>query len=180
MKERILFLVRNLHSQNEQFVHQSFLGVEMFSLKKLLILLLLSVLVAGSTWAASAGFNVQIRLRTPISITKVTDLDFGTVETGTATYTVNANAGPHSAGAAATSASFTVSGESGAVANVTVPASTVVTSGANNLTVSLAAQAATFTFTGASQTFYVGGSVDVTGAPAGLYTGSSTLTMLYQ
>ena len=73
-----------------------------------------------------------------ITIAKLTDLNFGGVDTGAATYTVNANAGPHSAGTGATAASFTVQGENGQSANVSFGANPVtITDGTTNLSVTL-------------------------------------------
>ena len=152
------------------------------------VLTLLGVLLflgSSAAFAASAPFSVSVTIRTPITVTKVTDLDFGTVESVATTYTVNAVAGTgsptHSAGAAAVAASFTVSGEAGQTANVTLSPSTVTAAnGANNVSVILAAEANTYTFPG-SGTFYVGGSVSLVGTEvSGPYVGSSTLQLLYQ
>jgi len=146
----------------------------------------LLILGSSAAFAAnSATFNVTVTIRTPITVTKVTDLDFGTVESVIATYTVNAVAGTgsptHSAGATAVAASFTVSGEAGQTANVTLTPSTVTaTSGANNVSITLSPEANTYTFPG-SGTFFVGGSVSLVGTEvSGVYTGSSTLQLLYQ
>jgi hypothetical protein len=97
---------------------------------------------------------------------------------------VNAVAGvgspTHSAGASAQAAAFSISGESGAIATVTVPATATITSGANSITVNLTPEAGTHTFSGGAEVFYVGGDLDVTGKPAGAYSGSSTITLVYQ
>lgn len=137
--------------------------------------------------AASANFNVSVTIRQAISITKVTDLTFGTVDAAATTYTVNANGSAQTgAGTGATAASFTISGESAAVANVTFSANPVTVTcaacaGTPTLSVTLTPQATTHTFTGASETFYVGGSVTPTVSTAsGAYTGTATLNLIYQ
>lgn len=150
------------------------------------ILLAVAVLmVLGSGLALAANpepFNVKITIRQAITIAKVTDLNFGGVDTGAATYTVNANAGPHTAGTGATAASFTVQGENGQTANVSFGANPVtISNGATNLSVTMTQQSPTLLFTGAAQTFYVGGAVTLVGTETtGLYTGSATLAMVYQ
>ena len=134
----------------------------------------------------SATFNVNITIRTPIVVTKVTDLDFGTVESvAAATYTVNPVAGTgsptHSAGVTARAASFTVTGEAGQTALVFLtPNPVTAVNGANTVSINLTPEAGPYTFPFPA-TFYVGGDVTLTGAePSGLYTTTATLQVLYQ
>ena len=149
-------------------------------LKNLAITGIAVLIGAGVAWAASDTFNVLMTVRQPITVTNTAALDFGTVEVGAGVQTVNANAGPHSAGVTAQAATFDLTGEGTAVADVTLAATTVITDGTNNLTVTLTPQSATHTFTGGTDVFYVGGTVDVTAAVAGSYTGTETLTLIYQ
>ncbi|HKJ00262.1 MAG TPA: DUF4402 domain-containing protein [bacterium] len=138
--------------------------------------------------AAPVPFNVTITIRQAISITKLTDLDFGTVETVSSptTYTVLPASAPGSgAGTAATAASFTIQGEATQVANVSFTANpvTVTCSApcAGSLSVNLTPEATTHTFSGAAETFYVGGDVQVISTTqAGVYTGTANLSLVYQ
>ena len=151
--------------------------------RTLLAALAMLLLGAGAAFAANPEpFNVMITIRQAITIAKVTDLDFGGVDTGAATYTVNANAGPHSAGTGAVAASFTIQGENGQTADVSFGANPVsITNGTDTLNVTLNPENTTHTFTGAAETFYVGGSVTLGGTESsGLYTGNATLSMVYQ
>jgi hypothetical protein len=151
--------------------------------------LLLLLLGAGSVLAANPEtFNVLITIRQAIAITKVDDLDFGRVEAGAATYTVTAAAGAQpGAGTGAIAASFDVTGESGQTATValganpvTINCTTPLTCGAETLAVNLTQSTAAHTFTAGTDQIYVGGSVDVTGASAGQFTGSTTISLVYQ
>jgi hypothetical protein len=150
------------------------------------ILLAASLLLAfGGSLALAANpepFNVRITIRQAITIAKVTDLEFGGVDTGAATYTVNPSVGPHTAGTGAAAASFTVQGENGQTADVSFGSNPVtITNGTDNLSVTMTRQSPTLLFTGAPQTFYVGGSVTLVGTEStGLYTGAATLSMVYQ
>jgi Domain of unknown function (DUF4402) len=157
-------------------------------MKRILIALAaLLVLGGGSALAASASFNVNITIRQAIVIAKQTDLNFGTVETGSATYTVLAAASAGSgAGAGATSAWFKVTGESGQSATVSFTSNPVTvdctpTCG-TPLSVTLTLDSvlgSTLPFTAGPDNYYVGGSVDVTGANAGVYSGAATLQVIY-
>lgn len=156
--------------------------------KLLLVTLMLLLAAGGAAQAASGTFDVDITVRTPITITWQSDLTFGTVEADGSNYTVNAVAGsgspPHSAGQTAQAAWFDIQGENGATADVILPASaTVDDGGGNTLSVNLSPQAATHTFDGTVQAFYIGGSVTVPGGTTpGTYTTASpvTFTLLYQ
>lgn len=149
--------------------------------KKLAIAGAALLLGVGVAWAASDTFSVLMTVRQPITVSNTDALDFGTVEVGTGVQTVNATAGPHSAGVTANAAAFNLTGEATAVADVTLAATTIINDGgANNLTVTLTPQSTTHTFTGGTDVFYVGGTVDVTSAVAGSYTGTETLTLIYQ
>jgi len=154
-------------------------------MKQLLIASALLLTLAGGTVLAAnpEPFNVQITLRQAISITKVTDLNFGGVDTGAASYTVSAASGAQTgAGTGAAAASFTIVGEAGQTAGVTFGTNPVsITNGTNTISVTLTPQAATHTFTGAAETFYVGGGLTLGGSETtGVYTGTASLSLIYQ
>ena len=133
----------------------------------------------------------------PISVTKSSDLNFGTIVrpgSGSGTVTIDADTGVRSfAGGvlatpnnAASRAGYVVSGEGGQAFSITVPPSIVMTKGASSLTVTTTA-----THTGSQVLssaigsaggygFGVGGSFPVTSTTAtGTYTGSFTVTVNY-
>ena len=152
-------------------------------MRKLLPATLVLLLLSGAAWAASTNFNVTINIRQAITITKISDLDFGTVEAGSTTYTVAAATSGHNAGASATAATFDVDGTDGAAATVQVSSPVTVTGlnlgGTGSVALSLSATNITFP-SGTPERVYVGGSIDVTGLAADDYSGSSTITVLYQ
>lgn len=153
-------------------------------MKRTALVLLILLVFGGAAYAANPEpFNVQITIRQAITITKLTDLDFGAVDTGAATYTVTADAGPYgSAGTGAQAASFTIQGEAGQTASVSFGTNPVsVSNGTDSRNVTLTAQTGTHNFSGGAETFYVGGSITLDGLEStGVYTGSSTLSLVYQ
>ncbi|MCH8077155.1 MAG: DUF4402 domain-containing protein [SAR324 cluster bacterium] len=152
-------------------------------MKKLLIGLILLLFSGTLAFAANPEtFSINMVIRQVITISNTAPLDFGTLELIANTYTVNACACPHSAGAGASSATFTVQGENLAVADVTFVTNPItITDGATVRNVTLTV-ASTHTFNGAAQTLYVGGSVtlDATETTGGTYTGTAQLQMVYQ
>ena len=146
---------------------------------------------------ASVSTTGDVRIVQPISITKNSDLAFGTVvkpTTGTNDIVINATTGARTrtgAGDAALAtstsgrATFTVGGEGAQTFAVTVPATFDMTSSANTITVTLAASGATGTLSGSlgsagTATFGVGGTFPITSAQAsGNYTGTFTTTVDY-
>ncbi len=150
---------------------------------------------AQSTATASA--NSTTRIIQAITLTKTADLAFGNIvkpSTGTATasigsgadtLTVSGGTGAAAASGATSRAKFTVGGEGGQTFAVTVPASMTMTSGANNITVTLTGDAATGTISGAlgtsgTATVNVGGSFTLPNTQAsGNYTGSFNVTVAY-
>lgn len=127
-------------------------------------------------------FNVNLVIRQVITIANTGALDFGTIELAAGGLTVNANGGPHSAGAGAAAATFTVQGESGATADVSIVSNPItITDGTTNVSVTLTLSAATHTFTGGAETLFVGGSLTLAGTETtGSYTGTAQLQMVYQ
>ena len=151
-------------------------------MKKGLGLTLVMMLLAGSLYAASSTFNVQMMIRQPIAITQVSALNFGTIELpAVATnYTVVPGAGPHTAGTAATAAQFSVTGEPTALATASIPASVTAVNGATTLTFNLALSQTAITFGAGATTLYVGGNVNVPStATLGTYATTALLTVLY-
>lgn len=135
------------------------------------------VLSAGSAYAASDTFDINVVIRQPITVNNTRALDFGTLNADSGSYSIDAQA----SSGFGQSAEFEIVGEAGLAADVTLPASTTVTNGGGDtITVNLTLEAPTYTFSGGTEYFYVGGSLDTTGAVPGTYTGQETLTLLYQ
>jgi hypothetical protein len=144
---------------------------------------------AVSANAATATADARARILAPITVTKNTDLDFGTIVVGTTAGTATVStAGARTCTAAlvctggtVSAANFSVSGTSGAVVTVATPASVSLASGANNMSASLTSSAATVTLTGGTGTFNVGGVLSVGASQAaGNYVGTFTVTVDYQ
>jgi hypothetical protein len=146
--------------------------------------LALLLLGAGTALATDQAFSVTMVMRQAITISAGATLDFGTVENVPATlYTVNPNAGPHTAGATAAAALFTVQGENLAVGDVTfVNNPVVIDDGTTNINVTLSLAGGvpdTINFTGAPQNLYVGGSFTVPGgATNGSYSNTAATAIL--
>jgi len=149
---------------------------------------LLSMVATPAAFAANPEpFDVTIKIREPITITENAFLDFGVIDVPAAltTYTVAAAATGHSAGTGANAADFTVTGESGYAADVSVTSPVSATVGATTLNFNLQLASGTATdvinFAGSPITVYVGGAVDVpAGADAGTYTTTSQISVVYQ
>ncbi len=110
-----------------------------------------ALLAMGSTAAsaapASANAVAKAKVLKQLTITKNSDLDFGTIVTGTAASTVSVDAaGVLTCGAGLTcsqtpaAAKFTVTGSNNAVVTVTAPTSVTLASGTNTMTASLSVQ----------------------------------------
>lgn len=151
---------------------------------------------ATSTTSASAT------IFRPITLTKNTDLRFGTIvrpTTGSDTVTIDATDGTRAlasnSAVALTSgahvspgrATFTVAGEGGQAFSITVPASFNMTrtGGSETIAIALTASATSGTLSGAlassgSASFGVGGAMPVTSSTAsGAYAGSFVTTVAY-
>lgn len=158
-----------------------------------------AVLLAGLTTAANAQStayaSTTATLIAPISISKVADMNFGTIaSSGTAGtvvlgYTDNASVtggvSSPNGGAGATTASFNVTGEGTNSFSVAVPTTiTLSDGGANTLSVTgiSADSDVQGTLVAGTSTIKVGATLTVpAGAPAGTYTNTSTdvATALY-
>ena len=80
-----------------------------------------------------------------------------------------------------TAAGFTIGGTTGQVATISVPATVTLNSGANSMSASLAASAATTTLVANAGAFSVGGTLSVGANQAdGDYAGTFTATVNYQ
>lgn len=143
---------------------------------------------ASAAHAATATATAKARVLAPLTLTNTSDLDFGTIVSGTAASTVGVSpAGVVSCGAGltcigtTTAAGFNLGGTSGANVVISVPANVTLTSGANNMTATLTSSASTVTLTGTGGTFSVGGSLTVgANQAAGNYSGTFTATANYQ
>lgn len=154
-----------------------------------------ALLVAGPALAqsssATATANATANVVAAIAISKTTDMDFGKVVTGATLGTVvlstagarSATGGTKLGNAGATAAAaFSVSGESGATYAITLPTSSTLTSGANNMTVNTFTSnpSATGTLTGGTQALAVGATLNVGASQAsGAYTGTFDVTVAY-
>ena len=145
--------------------------------------------------SATATASATTTIIQPISISKSTDLAFGTIvkpASGTSTISVN-SAGVRSitGNAVATNASgvsralFNVTGEGASVFSISVPASFSMSSGSNSLVVTTSASAASATLSGpvgsqGSATFGVGGSfLLASNTASGAYSGNFVVTVTY-
>jgi hypothetical protein len=158
----------------------------------------LAAVPAAAQSSATASATSTSRITAPITLTKDTDLAFGTVvrtsDANSNTVTINETTGARTitgAGSGALVASttsratYSVSGEGGQTFAITVPGTVVMTSGANNLTVNLTGSAASGTLSGSlgsagSATFGVGGNFSLGQSQAsGAYSGSFNTTVAY-
>ena len=149
--------------------------------------------------SASVTTNGTAKIVQPITLTKVTDLAFGTIvkssNATTNTFTIDPTSGAlavtgSGTGVAdtsttATRAAFTVGGEGGQTFSLTVPASFVLSSSGNNITVTLTNTGTTGTLSNAigsagSATVGVGGNFAISNTQAsGAYSGTFTTTVAY-
>ena len=146
---------------------------------------------------ASANANGTTKIIQPIAIAKLTDLAFGTVvrpSTGTNSVVINQTTGARTQtgtgnGALITSttsrATFTVTGEGASTFAISIPGTVVMSNGAQNITVTLVASAATGTISSTigntgTATIGVGGSFPTAATTAsGNYTGTFATTVTY-
>ncbi len=147
--------------------------------------------------SATATASATTTIIQPLSISKSTDLVFGTIvkpSTAAATIAISATGGGRTitgGNALATGSStssralFNVNGEGGSVFSISVPASFAMISGSNSLVVSTTASAGSATLSGSlgsqgSASFGVGGSFQLaTNTPSGAYSGNFIVTVSY-
>lgn len=142
--------------------------------------------------AASATANVSASIVPAISITKNTDMSFADViASGSAGTVVLSTAGARSAtggavlgnGSGAAAAAFTVSGDPSSTYSITLPSSTTITSGGNNMTVNTFTSNPSGTGTlsgGGTQALAVGATLQVgANQVEATYTGTFDVTVAY-
>jgi hypothetical protein len=149
--------------------------------------------------SATQSTTGTTRVIQPITLTKNTDLGFGSVvkpNAGTNTVEINASTGSRTvtgggdaalAPSASGRATYTVAGEGGQTFSISTPVTfdMTKTGGSDTITVTLSQSAATGTISGAlgntgSATFGVGGSFPVAASTAsGNYTGTFDVTVAY-
>ena len=146
----------------------------------------------NSATATAAGSATIIQA---ISLANNTGLAFGAIvkpTSGTGTVSIDATTGARtltgvvSGGALASNrATFTASGEGASTFSISVPSTFSLTTGTNSLVVTTSQSATTATLSGSigttgSQTFGVGGTINVASATAsGAYTGNLVVTVQY-
>jgi hypothetical protein len=142
--------------------------------------------------SATNSCNATATIVTGISLTKTADLNFGSVVPGGAAgAVVMSPAGARSATGGASlgsstgssAGSFTVAGLASAAYSITLPASTTIASGGNNMTVDTFASTPSGTGTlsgGGTQTLSIGATLHVAASqPTGTYSGSFNVTVTY-
>ncbi|HEV7233206.1 MAG TPA: DUF4402 domain-containing protein [Sphingorhabdus sp.] len=157
----------------------------------------IALLGAAAAALASTGANAATQTATAevdivaaVTLTQDAGLDFGVVASSAAAGTVTLPTGSNTrtCSAAVTCVGtanrgqFTVgNATSGYVVAITVPAATTLASGANTMSLTLNPSMTSFTSTGVSQIFYVGGTLSVgANQAAGTYTGTYNVSADYQ
>lgn len=146
--------------------------------------------VAADAAPASASATARARVLKQITVANTSDLDFGTIVAGTAASTVDVTtAGARTCGAGltctgtTTAANFNITGTVGSIVTISSPATATLTSGANNMTVTLNRSASTLTLAAGAVNgaVTVGGSLGLAANQAdGAYTGTFSVTVDYQ
>lgn len=143
---------------------------------------------ATSAHAATASATAKAKILRQVTVTNSSDLQFGTIVTGASAATVAINAaGVRTCGAGlvcsgtSTAAAFAVTGTTGQIVTVSVPATISLTSGTNSMSATLAASAASLTLVANAGSFSVGGTLSVGANQAdGDYAGTFSATVNYQ
>jgi hypothetical protein len=151
---------------------------------------LLASLGMGATaaHAATASATAKARILRQVTVTNTSDLQFGTiVSSPTAAKVTVSTTGTRTCGTGlvcsgtATAAAFGVTGTSGQVVTVSVPATVTLSSGSNSMSSTLNASASTLTLAANAGSFTVGGELSVGASQAdGDYAGTFTATVDYQ
>ena len=143
---------------------------------------------ATAAQAATATATAKAKILRQVTVTNTTDLQFGTIVSGTASSTVVVSStGARTCGtglvcsSTSTAANFDVTGTSGQVVTVSVPASVTLSSGTNSMTASLASSNSSLTLAANAGSFSVGGTLSVGANQAdGDYSGTFAATVDYQ
>lgn len=159
-------------------------------IKALMVAGVAAIAMGGTAaYAATASATAKAKILKQVTVTKSSDLEFGTVVTSTGPATVLiSTAGTRTCGAGlvcsgtTAAAAFGIGGTTGQTVTISAPATVNLTSGAASMTATLLASAATRTLSGtAADQFSVGGSLAVGANQAdGDYTGSFNVTVDYQ
>lgn len=140
--------------------------------------------------AASATFDASANIQTAIQITNAANLNFANIvpsSSAAGTVLINTSGGrtcdPALSCAGTTAAAeFDVIGSDGATYSITLPSAANIASGPNNMLVDgfVSSVGAVGTLTGGSETFNVGGTLNVgINQAVGAYTGTFSVTVEY-
>lgn len=150
--------------------------------------IILGTLVLGATGAqaASTTATAKAKILQQVAVTNTSDLDFGTIVTGTAASTVAiGSTGTRTCGAGLTcsgstaAAGFSVLGTIGQTVTISTTNATLA-SGTNNMSTALTPSQATMVLA-ATNAFTVGGTLNVGANQAdGNYAGTFSVTVNYQ
>lgn len=143
---------------------------------------------ATAAEAATANGTARAKILRQVTITNTSDLEFGTIVTGAAASTVAVStAGARTCGAGlvctgtTTAANFDITGTTGQVVSVVVPANVTLSAGANSMTATLTSTNPLVTMVANAGAIQVGGTLAVAANQAdGDYAGTFTLTADYQ
>jgi Mat/Ecp fimbriae major subunit len=143
---------------------------------------------ATAAHAATASATAKAKILRQVTVTNTSDLQFGTIVSGTAASTVVvSSAGARTCGAGLvcsstfSAAGFNVTGTTGQVVTFRVPASVTLSSGSNSMTATLASSNSTGTLAANAASFSVGGTLSVGANQAdGDYAGTFDATVDYQ
>ncbi len=148
-----------------------------------------AAMVSTGANAATQTATAEVDILAPVTLTQTAGLDFGVVAAGAAAGTVtlpnSSNVRTCSAGLACVGAAqrgtFDVTGASSYTIDITVAASTSLTGAGAPMSLTLNPSATSVVATGAAQTFYVGGTLNVGASQvAGTYTGTYNVSADYQ
>jgi hypothetical protein len=138
----------------------------------------------------SVTANANAKILAAVTVTKSTDLNFGTAVSGAAAGTVAVSTGGAQTcttvvctGGGATAAGFAIQGTAGGNVAITVPATVSLTGPGTAMSATLTSSAASLVLTGVAATdvFQVGGSLPVAiNQAGGSYTGTFTVSVAYQ
>ena len=174
---------------------------KLLSLAAIFIIAIFSNNVMAQNTATTGTVDVTATIIAPISISAGTEMNFGTIVTGTAISTIkltdvastvrSVESGdasfPSTTGDTPTSSSFTVNGEGAYGFDITLPGSIVITNGtpAEDMTVNAFTSNGTISDSSSvlsSGTFalYVGATLNLAAdQPSGVYAGTYTVTVAY-
>ena len=146
-----------------------------------------AAMMSGTAHAATATASAKANILKQVTVVNTSDLQFGTIVTGTAASTVLiSSTGGRTCGVGltctgtTTAAGFTVGGTTGQVVNVNSDATVTLNSGANSMTAALVKSVSSLTLGATGGTFSVGGTLAVGASQAdGAYTGTFNVTVDY-